>query len=53
MELKAATPEKFMFPHFELLNWYAGVHLLEILKGIHLKTKNYWKFSKLKFIFRQ
>jgi len=33
MELECPTNEKYMFPSFELVNWYAAYNFLDHLKG--------------------
>ncbi|XP_078342492.1 uncharacterized protein LOC144628287 isoform X2 [Oculina patagonica] len=35
LERQLKTPDKFLFPCFETINWYATVHLLDKLKAFH------------------
>lgn len=39
LERQLKTPDKFLHPCFETINWYAAVHLLDKLKGKN--NKNY------------
>ncbi|KAL5014958.1 hypothetical protein ScPMuIL_009228 [Solemya velum] len=32
IERRVKTPEKYLFPHFETLNWYAAKHVLDTLR---------------------
>ena len=33
IERRVKTPEKYLFPCYETVNWYAAKHILDILKG--------------------
>ena len=37
LEKRVKTPEKYLFPNFETLHWYAAKHILDEIKG---KVKN-------------
>lgn len=37
MEQRANTPEKYLFPNYEVLHWYAAKHILDTLKGEKLQ----------------
>uniref|UniRef100_T1IVH5 [histone H3]-dimethyl-L-lysine(36) demethylase n=1 Tax=Strigamia maritima TaxID=126957 RepID=T1IVH5_STRMM len=37
LERRAKTPEKYRFPRFELINWFAAKHILEQLKSYNDK----------------
>ena len=34
MEKRINTPEKYKFPNFETVHWFAAPHILEQLKGL-------------------
>ena len=38
LERQLKTPDKFLHPCFETMNWYAAVYLLDKLKGKGKKT---------------
>lgn len=38
MEIQCQTDERFMFPSFELTNWYAARNILELLRGSVYET---------------
>ena len=39
MEYRLKTPEKYRFPAFETLQWYAAKHFTQILKDSNLNKK--------------
>ena len=34
IEKRIKTPEKYLFPNYETVHWYAAKHILDNLKGI-------------------
>jgi hypothetical protein len=51
MELRMKTPEKFLFPAFETLQWYAAKYYAQMLKDFNsnqasnFKNKNHNSFN--------
>lgn len=33
IERRVKTPEKYLFPSFETICWYAAKHILDLLRG--------------------
>ena len=49
LERQLKTPDKFLHPCFETINWYAAVYLLDKLKGKDNNCNNNMKFIKQQF----
>ena len=49
LERQLKTPDKFLHPCFETINWYATVYLLDKLKGKDTNCNNNMKFIKQQF----
>ena len=47
LERQLKTPDKFLHPCFESINWYAAVYLLDKIKGKETVYIHYFVFSSL------
>ena len=49
LERQLKTPDKFLHPCFETINWYAAVYLLDKLKGKDNNSSDNMNFIKQQF----